>query len=75
MELTWLPDSQLNMFIMRIYDDKVQELSYLKKSNAFTFLSAGTTLYFASSSLNALKITKYFYWINQVGMTFTMMFI
>ena len=74
MELTWLPDSQLNMFIMRIYG-KDKELSYLKKSNAFTFLSAGTTLYFASSSLNALKITKYFYWINQVGMTFTMMFI
>ena len=30
---------------------------YLKKSKAFTFLSAaGTTLYFPSSSLNALKI-------------------
>ena len=49
--------AQLNMFIKRIYGTKTR--SYLKKSNAFTFLSAaGTTLYFPSSSLKALKSWK-----------------
>ena len=44
------------MFNKRIYDAKTR--SYLKKSKAFTFLSAGATLYFASSSLKALKSWK-----------------